>query len=583
MADLRDAQGIREDHRAIIARLNEVEECATVHTLLREFMSKICRLESMFTGEDGGAIFEAIRACNRRIDSQKITLDDFYARIRTQDWYHDISDQEEDEEVENQPGIENRSSGRRRLRGHAPHRRASRQWTRPMPRPPPPENDTLLPQTTDRTPENSTEMMQQAMQRLLAAYNQCTHRVAQTDDRMEQFRSNLRRDALELALNVQRLEQDLQYQFQATARLKDSLHDDVQERVKGLEEKLRFMIDHEAHVNQTIDRNAHSQCASIKAIIAEQAELRRIVEDLASRLDRSQEMSGTAQNEVSTNALLEINALKSKVSRLTEQNTKLEGDVSYLSSLSEHVDALWKCLPPGSKPPGETGEEGQERVATAVEVQDEMDEFRRDVYRKIKELATGLNNLRESVQLIERDKAEAISHKVSTLVENSVGSLTERLTELEHTVQSQGTTPVTEEDVLDMETWSTLEQVIWSELGKLKEQSQEIPNLYTICGEHHTNQKSQEKQISGLRTFARRVEQFLTQLRSGAVAPREPMDTQDKEGESSESLGYVPGAPASSTNVPASLRQPRHHLGHQFHDSPTGRSRCSKEIARASK
>ena len=52
VADLRDAQGIREDHRAIIARLNEVEECATVHTL-REFMSKICRLEAMFTGELG--------------------------------------------------------------------------------------------------------------------------------------------------------------------------------------------------------------------------------------------------------------------------------------------------------------------------------------------------------------------------------------------------------------------------------------------------------------------------------------------------------------------------------------------------
>ena len=49
VADLRDAQGIREDHRAILARLNEVEECATVHTL-REFMSKIRRLEAMLTG-----------------------------------------------------------------------------------------------------------------------------------------------------------------------------------------------------------------------------------------------------------------------------------------------------------------------------------------------------------------------------------------------------------------------------------------------------------------------------------------------------------------------------------------------------
>ena len=47
VADLRDAQGIREDHRAIIARINEVEECATVHTL-RELMSKIRRLEAMF-------------------------------------------------------------------------------------------------------------------------------------------------------------------------------------------------------------------------------------------------------------------------------------------------------------------------------------------------------------------------------------------------------------------------------------------------------------------------------------------------------------------------------------------------------
>ena len=129
-------------------------------------------------------IFDAIRACNRRIDSQKIAMDDIYARIRTQDWYHDISDQEEDEEIENQFGVENRSSGRRRLRNQPPHRRTLRQWTRPV-----------------------------------------------------QFRSNLRRDALELALSVKRIEQDLQHQFQATARLKESVHNDVQKRVKVLKRK----------------------------------------------------------------------------------------------------------------------------------------------------------------------------------------------------------------------------------------------------------------------------------------------------------------------------------------------------------
>ena len=116
-----------------------------------------------------------------------------------------------------------------------------------------------------------------------------------------------------------------------------------------------------------------------------------------------------------------------------------------------------------------TDDESQEKIISAVEVKEELDELKDVVYRKLKEILTSLNTLRESVRLIENDKEEsweAISHKVSTLVEDSVGSLSERLTELEHTVQSQRTTPVTEDDVLNMETWSTLEQVIWSELGR---------------------------------------------------------------------------------------------------------------------
>ena len=98
VAGLRDAQGLREGHRAVVARLTEVEECASVHTL-REFMTKILRLESMLSGEHGEVIGEAIRACNRRLDNHRATMDDFYARISTQNWYHDLSGQEDDEEV----------------------------------------------------------------------------------------------------------------------------------------------------------------------------------------------------------------------------------------------------------------------------------------------------------------------------------------------------------------------------------------------------------------------------------------------------------------------------------------------------
>ena len=49
VADLRDGQGLREGHRAVIARLTEIEECASVHTL-REFMTKILQLESLVCG-----------------------------------------------------------------------------------------------------------------------------------------------------------------------------------------------------------------------------------------------------------------------------------------------------------------------------------------------------------------------------------------------------------------------------------------------------------------------------------------------------------------------------------------------------
>ena len=84
VADLRDAQGLREGQRALTARLTEMEECASVQTP-REFMTKILRIETLVCGDHGGIIGEAIRACNMRLDNHKATMDDSYARIRTQD------------------------------------------------------------------------------------------------------------------------------------------------------------------------------------------------------------------------------------------------------------------------------------------------------------------------------------------------------------------------------------------------------------------------------------------------------------------------------------------------------------------
>ena len=88
------------------------------------------------------------------------------------------------------------------------------------------------------------------------------------------------------ALTVQRTGQDVQHQQQAIEQIKDTLFEDVQGRVKSLEERLRSVMDHEEHVNKTIDRNTHSQCASISALISEQEDIRKLVEELANRLER---------------------------------------------------------------------------------------------------------------------------------------------------------------------------------------------------------------------------------------------------------------------------------------------------------
>ena len=117
---------------------------------------------------------------------------------------------------------------------------------------------------------------------------------------------------------------------------------------------------------------------------------------------------------------------------------------------------------------------------------------------------------------------EAVSNRVSALVESSVTSLTGRLTELEQALHSQRTTPIESVDVgMDAETWAASEQVIWSELGKVREQLQDVPRLQELFDKIQQVQQSHEKQLGALRRFARHVEQHLEQISHGAVPPKQ--------------------------------------------------------------
>ena len=110
---------------------------------------------------------------------------------------------------------------------------------------------------------------------------------------------------------------------------------------------------------------------------------------------------------------------------------------------------------------------------TAVEVQEDLNQFKDKTMEKVTEVNNALAALEEAVRVFERDREdswEAVSHRASTLVDDSVNALSERLSELEHTVQSRMTTPVTEESVTNVEVWSTIEQALMSEVGKVKDE-----------------------------------------------------------------------------------------------------------------
>ena len=327
-----------------------------------------------------------------------------------------------------------------------------------MPRPPPP------PQASE---PSRVEADQHSVNRLFGADNQCVSRANHLENRFEQFRHAIQKDATDLAMVVHGHDQKVTVHCQEIRQLFEAV-EEAQAKINGLDALSRKMLEHDHHVNQTIDRNTHSQTASIKGIIDEQEDLRRLVEGLASRMDQSQDSLSTPQGEANTGVLLDVGDLKNKVFRLTEQHTKLEGDVSFLRDLHERVEELGTQIVKWNNRLPDLHDENDEKVPTAIEVQEDLSELTDACYRKFNGIFTRLTTLEGMVGTLEHSREEsweAVSNRVSTMVESSVTSFSGRVTELEQALQSQRTTPVeTVEMVTNEETWAASEQVIWAEL-----------------------------------------------------------------------------------------------------------------------
>ena len=88
--------GLREGQWALATRISEVEKCISVHHV-REFMHRLLQLESRL-GNTGGTIGDTLRNCVMKLDQCTAETEDLRARMREQEWYHDLSDQESDDE-----------------------------------------------------------------------------------------------------------------------------------------------------------------------------------------------------------------------------------------------------------------------------------------------------------------------------------------------------------------------------------------------------------------------------------------------------------------------------------------------------
>ena len=198
-------------------------------------------------------------------------------------------------------------------------------------------------------------------------------------------------------------------------------------------------------------------------------------------------------------------------------------------------------------------------MPTAIAVQEELTTLTDNSYKKFHSLFNRLHTLENIVATLEQSREEsweAVSNRVSTLVEGSVTSLSGRLTELEQVLQSQRTTPVkTEDAVVNAETWAAMEQVMWAELGKVQDQTQDVPRLYALCEQIQQAQQSHESQLTVLRRFARQVEHHLEQLQKGAAPPGYNRQLRVDESRQGASQVYMPGASASSSAVPLSSVQ----------------------------
>ena len=274
-------------------------------------------------------------------------------------------------------------------------------------------------------------------------------------------------------MTIQSVMQEVRGQGQGVERLRHVLFNIAMDKLEGIDSHFQKYDEVMHQVTMKADKQAHEMCTSIGRFIDEQGDIRRIVEELARRIDairdgthprsealqdgthpRSTSSDSNAQNEqklpdasVAMQLEIEVLIFKTKVARLTEQSTQHTTQISLPTPLIERVDLAeshivrWRY-----RLPELTDNEDGRPVVTAVDVQEQLDRFRELTRGKIHEIRQETNSLEEKNGILERARSESwelVSHRLNSMLDRTANTLSDRVTELEQMTQSQRTTPAT--------------------------------------------------------------------------------------------------------------------------------------------
>ena len=167
-----------------------------------------------------------------------------------------------------------------------------------------------------------------------------------------------------------------------------------------IEARVQKSEEHKEQFLATSDRNFNGMRTSMGQIIHEQGDIRKIVEELARRMDTMQHGthprnaasdSGAAQGQTLTDAgvtmQLEIEDLKAKVARRIEQSTDHSTQIGLLNPLKETVElAVNQVIKWRHGLPDLTDDEDDSTIVTAVEVQEQLQAFRVQIRDRINEI-----------------------------------------------------------------------------------------------------------------------------------------------------------------------------------------------------